>query len=152
MLNRVLTLAVLIALAYFSYTRVVPWLRGEFAAGADLGTPHPDARAGECVGSAVEANATLTESARRFKSPPVDRDSWSAAVWEIEREIQSAAAACICVSEACLKANQALDEIRLALASLDRVVQGDAAGFSNPARDQERIQALLEEARRAVER
>jgi hypothetical protein len=152
MLNRVITLAVLLAIAYYSYTRVIPWIRNQSATAADLETPRGDAGASDCVDSVVEANATLTESAIRFKSPPIDVDSWSATVWEIEREIQSAAASCICPSEACLKGNQALDAIRLALANLEGLVRGDASGFSNPARDQERIQQLIEEARGAVGR
>ena len=146
MLNRLITLAIVLALAYFVVTRGLPWIQRQMSPAAS-GESTGGGEAAECIFRATEANESLSQAVRRFSQPPVDQDEWSNATWEIEREIQSAAAACICPLEACLTASQALDEIRALLSNLDGMARGSSEGFANPARQQERIFELLDQAR-----
>lgn len=149
MLNRLITLAILLVIAYFVMTQALPWIQRRMSPTAGDG-PQGGGEAAACLYQATDANESLSEAIRRLGRPPIDQEEWSSVVWEIEREIQSAAAACICPLEACAMASQALDEIRSLLANLDGMARGDSTGFSNPARQQERIFALLDEARAAA--
>lgn len=149
MLNRLITLAIVLALAYFVLTRGLPWIQQQMSPAGD-GVDAGGGEAAECIYRATEANEALSQAVRRFSQPPVDEDEWSSVTWEIEREIQSAAAACICPLEACLKASQALDEIRALLSNLDGMARGESTGFANPGRQQERIFELLDQARAAA--
>jgi len=149
MLNRLVTLAIVLAIAYFVVTRGLPWIQRQFgpATGSEAAG---GGEAAECIYRATEANEALSQAVRRFSQPPVDQDEWSSVTWEIESEIQLAAAACMCSLEACQTASQALDEIRALLSNLDGMARGDSTGFANPARQQERIFELLDQARAAA--
>ena len=89
-------------------------------------------------------------AARTHGQPPLDVDGWSSVAWEIESEIQTAQATCICITEACRAANAALDEMISLLDNLDGMVRGDSLGYANPGRQQEQILRHLERARSHV--
>ena len=149
MFGKLISLAVLAAVAYFAVTEVLPWVQNEFGGGQ--GRPElVEDESAYCVDSAAAANDDMTRTVRSYSTPPVDLDSWSVAVSEIESSIRRAQAACSCPTTSCSKASQAITEIQGQLWSLDNLIRASSTGFSNPARQQERIQSLLNEARAAL--
>lgn len=150
MLNRLLTLAIGLAVAYLVLTQVLPYLRDQLVPrSVSIGSTEASADI-RCVDGARSANDRLTESARSHAQPPVDVDGWSQAFWEIETEVQTAQSACSCGSPACEAASRALEEMSSLLANLDGMVRGDSPGFANPGRQQEQILDYLEQARSAA--
>jgi len=150
MLNRLITLAIGLAVAYLILTQAVPYLRDQFVGRPVSIGSDSDSTDSQCVDRAQQANDQLISTARSYGQPPVDVDGWSNAVWEIESELQSARSACNCSSEACEAASRALDEMSSLLSNLDGMVRGDSPGFANPGHQQERILQFLDQARSAA--
>ncbi len=150
MLSRLISFAVVMALIYFALTRGLPWIQEQFAPTArsyeatEGDTSDP---AGPCIESVAHANDSLGQLARRFSSGPVDSDEWSTASWDIESEIRDAEMSCTCFSEACRKAAEAAGELRTMYSQFDSMARGTASTYGNPARNQERVFDLLDEAR-----
>ena len=150
MLSRLVAFAVVMALVYFALTRGLPWIQEQLspaarsfeAAGSEVSDP-----AGPCIESVARANESFAQVARRFSGGPVDADEWSSASWEIESEIRDAEMSCTCLSDACRKAAEAAGELRMMYSQFDSMARGTATGFGNPARHQEKVFDLLDEAR-----
>lgn len=142
-MNRLLSVALLIAGAYLLITKLGPWVQGGSRPAGSLST----AAGSECVDRAHEAADLLMDAARDSARPGSDPTAWSDASWRVDRSIQSASAACICPAPACAKAMQALDEMRAQMNTLGELVAGNSAGMPNLATRQERIVDLLSEAR-----
>jgi hypothetical protein len=150
MLNRLMTLAIGLAVVYLILTQAVPYLRDQFGSQpVSLGSD-ADSTDSQCVGRAQQANDQLISMARSYGQPPVDVEGWSNSLWEIESELQTARSVCNCSSEACEAASRALDEMSSLLSNLDGLVRGDSPGFANPGHQQEQILQYLEQARSAV--
>jgi len=149
-LSKLVSFAVVLALIYFALTRGLPMIREQLAptassyeaTGDDVSDP-----AGPCIESVARANDSLSQLVRRFRSGPVDADEWSAASWDVEAGIRDAEMTCTCLSEACRKASQAAGELRTMYSQFDSMARGTATGYGNPARNQERVFELLDEAR-----
>jgi len=150
MLGRLLTLAIVLTIAYLILTKAAPFLRDQVTGKPATSGSSVDSADSGCVDRARRANNILTEAARRHGQPPVDVDGWSAAVWEIESEIQTARSACNCSSDACGAARSALDEMGSLLSNLDGMVRGDSPGYANPANQQERVLQYLDQAESAA--
>jgi transposase-like protein len=147
LLNRLLTFAIVLGIAYFLLTRFGP-LRQPATSGSGSGPgASPEDDKGRCVELAVDANDSLTRVARQYGQPPVDIEAWASAQWSLESEIQSAESACYCASQACRDATSALAEMRQLLSNLDGMVRGTSPGFANPANQQARIYDLLDQAK-----
>jgi hypothetical protein len=150
MLSRLVSFAVVMALVYFALTRGLPWIREQIAPtarsyeAADGDTAAP---AGACIESVARANDSLGQLVRRFGTGPVDADEWSTNSWAIESELRDAEMTCTCLSEACRKAAEAASELRTMYSQFDAMARGTATGYGNPARNQERVFDLLDEAR-----
>jgi hypothetical protein len=150
MLSRLVSFAVVMALVYFALTRGLPWVREQIAPttssyeATDGETSDP---AGPCIETVARANDSLSRLVRRFSGGPVDVDEWSTASWDVESAIGDAEMSCTCLSEACRKAAEAAGELRTMYSQFDSTARGTATGYSNPARNQERVFALLDEAR-----
>ena len=151
MLQRLVILILVVGAVYFVVTEVMPHLVGKSGGTRTEGSASGiDGADGQCIDAAERANDRLISAARDFGQPPVDREAWSSAKWEIESQLQSASAACLCGSEACRAASEAVGEMGELLANLDAMVRGDSPGFANPANQQERIYRHLEAARSAA--
>ena len=150
MLNRLITFAIGVAVAYLILIKAVPYLREQFLGGSAVTETSVDSADGRCVDRALQTNDRLISAARRYGQPPVDVDGWSNAVWEIESEMQTARSVCNCSSDACRAASSALDEMSALLSNLDGMVTGDSPGFANPGNQQERINQYLDRARSAA--
>lgn len=150
MLNRLITLAIGIGIAYLILTKAVPYLRDQFFDSPASIESSVDSADGRCVDRALQANDELISAARSHGQPPVDVDGWSNAVWAIENEIQTARSLCNCGSDACQAGTAALEEMGALLSNLDGMVRGDSPGFANPGNQQERINQFLDQARSAA--
>ena len=146
MLGKLLSLAVVLGLVYFVLTQAGPWL-GRQMGQTGSSEFKDDGGASYCVELAYSANAQLGDCVRQFGRPPADADAWSSARWDVESAISDASSSCSCRSDACSLAQQALREMQEQLSQIDSLIQGTAAGYGNPARQQERILDLLEEAK-----
>ena len=143
----------LVVVVYFAATEGWPWLRDQLdrkpsppaAAEDDVATS--SGRGSRCVDRALEASTNWADQLRRFRQPPYDLDAWGAALGATDDRIATADAACACPLESCTAATAALGELRGLLSSVDSVVRGEPSAFRNPARDQERIDDLLGQAR-----
>lgn len=150
MLGRLLTLAVVLGVAYWILTQATPLLRRAGINSPRMEDSATDSIDASCVARARQTNDLLVAAARNFGQPPVDVDGWTDAVWRIESELQTARSICVCPSEACRAATDGLDEMGSLLTNLDGMVRGDSPGFANPGNQQERILRDLDRARAAV--
>lgn len=140
-----------VVVIYFAVTAGWPWLQrqlgsrggGETAAVAGAAA---DGETGRCVGLARQASESFGAELRRFRQPPYDLTAWANALAGVEERIWQAESACSCPGEACGRAEAALAELRDMTSRVDGVIRGDATSFRNPARQQERIDELLDEA------
>jgi hypothetical protein len=147
MLNKLIALAILLGIGYFIITQAGPWLSRQMGGSGTAADFEDDGGASYCVDLAFAANQQLGDTVRQFGHPPVDLDSWTDAMWSVESDINDASNSCTCSADACRIASQALSEMRDQLSQLDSLVRGTAAGYGNPARQQERIVDLLNEAK-----
>jgi len=150
MLSRLISFAVVMALIYFALTRGLPWIQEQFAPTArsyEASEGDTSDPAGPCIESVARANDSLSQLGRRFSSGPVDADEWSTASWDIESAIRDAEMSCTCLSEACRKAAEAAGELRTMYSQFNAMARGTATTYGNPARNQERVFDLLDEAR-----
>lgn len=150
-LGGIVKLLVVAVLLWFAVTEGWPWLKRELDR---MGHRSPAAEveegAGEgteCVIAAGRASEALGETLRRFRTPPYDLGAWENATTALEDRIWTAESACGCALDSCGRASEALAELRDLVHSVDGVVRGDATAFRNPARQQERIDELLDQAR-----
>lgn len=150
MFRKLLQIAILVGGGYFLVTQVVPLMGGKSRGPGSSGPLGDDGGASRCVSLAYSANDMVSDTWRRFGSPPVDLDRWSDALWQAQGAIGDAANSCGCPAEACATANQALGEMSDQLSALDDLMRGTSAGYSNPASRQEHILALLEDAESGI--
>ena len=150
MLGRLLTLAIVLAVAWWILKEATPLLQGIGGSTSPALSPTGGSEEADCVARAERANDRLVAAARAHAQPPVDVDDWSAVVWEIQSDIQTAQSVCICIAEACGAANEALDEMSSLLSNLDGMVRGDSPGFANPGHQQEQILGHLDRARSSL--
>ncbi len=148
-MQRILALAIVAFLIYVVLTQGLPWLKGQLGPeSAGQGGRAGGETEHRCVEAAWQANETLAGQIRSFSRPPVDAELWGISFAEVVREIGSAEIECgSCLTEACDKAGTAVAEIRELALQFDDAVRGDPTGWRNPARRQERINRLLNEAR-----
>ena len=149
-MGRIVTLLIVLFLIYFIYTQSLPWLKQSLGLETDqeVGGAVPGGQS-RCVRTAWQANETFAGQVRLFPGPPVDPLEWAISFQQITRGIGAAEIACSsCLSEACRKAATAASELRSLSLQFDDMVRGDQRGWSNPATQQERINRLLNEARR----
>jgi len=153
MVSRIVKVVVVIALVYFGYTQVVPWIKSVGGGSEGSGSAEsafPDAGASRCIDLASRASSTLGSEMRRYAKPPVDLAEWGATVNKVEMKIYAADSECRCSEPGCSEARQAMSEIKSLLATFDGIVRGDTSGFSNPANQLQEADRLLEEARFAA--
>lgn len=146
-------LAVLAVLVYFGYTQGLPWIQRQLGSGgatASDGTGDGGEDAAHCVRLATRANDSLGGAIRDFAAPPIDLDAWEGTRSRVEGEISDARAECGCSLEACRKASSALDELQGLLGDWDSGFRSGRTPL-NPARQQEAIYSLLNEAQGLAE-
>ena len=147
---------VLVVLVYVGVTEGWPWLRDRLdrqGGAADTtetteeGVETGGGAGSRCVDLAAEASTALGDQLHRFRQPPYDLDAWVSAAAATRERIAAADAACACSLESCATAAAALGELHGLLDAVDSVIRGEPTAFRNPARQQERIDDLLGQAR-----
>ena len=147
MVQRLLALAILAVAAYFVITAGLPWLQartGSAGGGADGGGGSDSFL---CIDQASAASDTIAGEVVPNARPPVDSGLWGTALVRAAGALARAEEACTCPSAACASGYEAVAELRAMFDELDDIARGNPAGFGNPARRQERVYDLLDEAR-----
>jgi hypothetical protein len=149
-MGRIITLLVVLVLVYFIYAQSLPWLKQSLGVETDqeVGGVVPGGES-RCVETAWQANETFVGQVRLFPGPPIDPLEWSVSFQLITRGIGAAEIACSsCLSEACRKAATAASELRSLSLQFDDMARRNQLGWGNRTTQQERINRLLNEARR----
>lgn len=153
-MNRVLKLAVLAVVLYVLWTKVIqPWshktvdVTGVSAArsqAAAMGAP-------SCPESAAAASQVWSNGLGAFTSPPYDIGQWGAFRSRVDTAIATAEGACLaCSSESCLKAREAVSNLRSVVSSVDGTIRNGSAPPSDIVQQQEKIDNDIEAARQLV--
>jgi hypothetical protein len=145
MLGRLLAVAILAILGYYLLTTGMPWLKTAMGSGGGS-----SAEGGEsmfCISEASAASDAITDELIPNARPPVDSGVWGTALVRVGRALAAAENACSCPTAACAKGSDAVHELRAMFDELDDIARGNPMGIGNPARRQEEVYALLNEAR-----
>ena len=145
-MERIIKLAILVAVLYFAYTEVVPWMKKELGMVTSSSITESTEGSGACLALAADASLALGVGIRPFVLPPIDVDAWEATHLRIESRISEAESACFCFEPSCDKANEALSVLSHLLSELDGGFRGNSLMPLNGAHDQARADALLDEA------
>jgi hypothetical protein len=147
-MDRVVKVAVVLALLYLAYAKGLPWLKTFFNGSEGTSSTSVAGGGSRCVDLASQASTALGGEIGRFRQPPVDLGAWGDAFSRVQARISEAQVECGCPLASCRKASEALLTLDSLLNDLDTTFRGDAAHPGNPARRQERVDGLLDEARR----
>lgn len=146
---RIVKFLVVLVILYFAYTAGWPWLQEQLGrvSKSTAGTGGGGGEGGRCVEMAAAASASFGGEIPRFSRPPVDLDAWGAVVSSTQRQIADAQTECACALDSCRKASDALSELSGMVYEFDSGFRGAGGMPINAARQQERIDELLAEAR-----
>lgn len=150
MFKRLISLAILAALLYYGYTVGLPWLETMGKGGGAGGSGGSSGESHQCVAEARAASDTISGELLPNARPPVDSGVWGTALVRGGRVLAAAETACSCPTAACARGYDAVQELRAMFDELDDIARGNPAGIGNPARRQERVDRLLDEARAAA--
>ena len=149
MLGRLLTLAILVVVGYYVVTQGLPWLETAMGSGG-AGSAAEDSESALCIAQADAASDAVADELVPNARPPVDSGVWGTALVRVAGALAAAENACSCPTAACAKGLDAVYELRTMFDELDDIARGNPTGIGNPARRQERVYALLDEARAAA--
>ncbi|MCZ6506437.1 MAG: hypothetical protein O7A04_00095 [Acidobacteria bacterium] len=137
-------------LLFFLLTEGIPWVR-QYVEGItrEKIAGRPSAMADDstnCVHQVNQANAYLGQQLGHIWPPPGDASAWRDSTREIQNRISEAARTCACSTDACRIGREALDRIRSLVGDIDLLVGGDGRFAGTLARQQEEINALIDQA------
>ncbi len=144
-MGRLLALAIVAVVIYFALTQGMPWLKTAMGSGAGGSTG--DSESSYCVAQANAASDAIADELIPNARPPVDAAVWGTVLVRVGGDLARAENACSCPTAACGKGNQAVQELRGMFDEFDDIARGNPMGIGNPARRQERVFELLNEAR-----
>lgn len=152
-MDKIIKLVVLAVLLFVAFDRGLPWIQRNLADRADaIGDVASGAAthgaASTCVSAADRASNAFGASIGRLGGPDGDLDSWSDFMDRVESKINQAEDRCECDVSSCEKASQAMSALAGVLRDFDDQKRGSGGLGSDPVRRQERINDLLDEARR----
>ena len=145
MLGRLIAVAILAGIVYYALTQGLPWL--ETAMGSGAGSSAEGSESAFCISQADAASDAIADELISNARPPVDSGVWGSALVRVAGALAAAESACSCPTAACASGSEAVRELRAMFDELDDVARGNPMGIANPARRQERVYALLDEAR-----
>lgn len=149
MLGRLLAVAILVLVGYYVVTQGLPWLETAMGSGAG-GAAAEDSESARCIAEAGAASDAIADELIPNARPPVDSGVWGTVLVRVAGALAAAENACSCPTAACAKGLDAVYELRAMFDELDDVARGNPAGIGNPARRQERVYVLLDQARAAA--
>jgi hypothetical protein len=144
-MGKLLALAIIAVITWYVLTQGLPWLKTELGAGPTGGD-----EAGEsefCIAQASAASDSVADELVPAARPPIDSAIWGTVLLRVAGDLAAAERACACPTAACGKALDAVMELRAVYDGIDNIARGNPMGMSNPARNQERANELLNEAR-----
>lgn len=144
-MSRLLGLAIIAVLIYFALTQGMPWLKTAMGSGG--GGEGGGGDSSYCVAQANAANDAISNELIPNARPPVDSGVWGNALLRVAGKLAAAENACSCPTGACAKGTDAIYEMRTMFDEFDDIAHGNPMGISNPARRQERVFELLNQAR-----
>jgi hypothetical protein len=144
-MSRLLGLAIIAVIIYFVLTQGMPWL--QTAMGSGGGGGDADDGSAFCISQANAASDAISDELIPNARPPVDSSVWGTALVRVGRALAAAENACSCSTAACAKGTDAVHELRAMFDEFDDIARGNPMGIGNPARRQEQVYALLNEAR-----
>jgi len=144
-MSRLLGLAIIAVIIYFALTQGLPWLKTAMGSGA--GSSAEDSESSYCVAEANAASDAISDELIPNARPPVDAGVWGTALVRVAGALAAAENACSCPTAACAKGSDAVYELRAMFDEFDDIARGNPMGIGNPARRQERVYELLNEAR-----
>jgi hypothetical protein len=121
-IGRLIKWIVIIAIAYFAWTVVVPWVKNQGPVGraASISTATGD---DSCVGEAERASETWGSGLSQFANPPYDLNAWSSFRSRVETQIGRAESKCGCANESCAKVRSAMGDLRSLVSDLDNTIR-----------------------------
>ena len=135
--------AVLLALLFLAYKAVLPWLRHQDTSSA----AKTNAAVSSCPAAAERASAAWGDQLGRFVNPPYDLEAWNNLRQDVDARIQNAEKECDCRSESCVKAGEAMRDLRSLLGDLDSAIRTGGPPPSDAPQRQESIDSQIERAR-----
>ena len=147
MVQRLLVIAIIAIAIYYIVTAGLPWLKDQMGAAGGGGGAAGDSESFHCISQADAASETIADEVVPNARPPVDSAVWGTALMRGGGALGRAETACSCSTAACAKGYDAVMELRAMFDELDDMARGNPMGFGNPARRQERVYDLLDEAR-----
>ena len=145
MIGRLIALAILAAIVYYAVTQGMPWL--QTAMGAKGGGSGEGSESADCIAQANDASDAIADELIPNARPPVDSGVWGTVLVRVAGALAAADNACSCPTAACAKGADAVYELRTMFDEFDDIARGNPMGIGNPARRQERVYDLLDEAR-----
>lgn len=153
-MTRVLKLAIFAVVLYVLWTKVIqPWshktvdvtgVSASRSQAAAMGAP-------SCAESAASASQVWGSGLGAFSNPPYDIGQWGTFRSRVDTAIATAEGACIaCSSESCLKAREAVANLRSVVSSVDGTIRNGNAFPSDLVQQQEKIDNDIEAARQLV--
>jgi hypothetical protein len=143
-MGRLLAVAIVAVIIYIALTQGMPWLQTAMGSGGG------SSEGGEsvfCISQASAASDAITDELIPHARPPVDAGVWGTALVRVGRALAAAENACSCPTAACNKGTDAVYELRTMFDEFDDYARGNPMGIANPARRQERVYELLNQAR-----
>jgi hypothetical protein len=146
--NPLVKLIVLAVVVYGGYKYGLPWAKDKNLIPSGGSAASRGAGDRGCLALAEEAGAIWADGIPRYINPPVDRAAWDGFRSEVESSISKARSGCDCAEESCRKAGEAMDQLSALVRDMDSAVASGGAPPSDVVRSQERVDNLLDQARR----
>ncbi|SRR5258708_1265068 len=152
MKNLIILIIAAIAI-FFLWTKVLkPWLdKPADITGTSAATSGAAAAGGSsCPELAAKASEVWGSGIGAFANPPVDIASWDAFHSRVDSAIGAADSSCTCSSDSCVKAREAVGNLRTLVSGFDTALRAGSSPPSDAVQQQEHIDQLIDQARELV--
>jgi hypothetical protein len=143
-LGRLVKWIVILAVLYFAWTNVVPWLKKQNASTTTSSTSTADS---PCVRAAEQASESWGGGIARFAKPNPDSTEWQTFRGMVEGRISSAESSCSCQEQSCATAREALRDLRGVVSDMDNALRSNSMPPDDIVQRQEAIDNKINEAR-----
>ena len=145
-LGRILKWIVIIALIWFVWKKVLPWIQDQKPAS----TATTSSPGGACISTTERASEVWGGGLRQFVNPPYDVGEWSRFQGNVNAVISAAEGACICSDPSCQTARSAMGDLRRLVSDMDGAIRSGGPPPSDAVQRQESIDNQITAARQQV--
>jgi hypothetical protein len=149
-LGKLVKWIVILALVLFGWKALAPRLKGRVGSSSSPAVSSSSKGNDSCVGRAGSASNAWGNGLGRFVNPPYDVEAWASFKSDVTQHVSEAEAACACESESCVKAREAMSDLRNLISEMDNSIRSGEPPSSDLVRRQEGIDNTLDEARDLV--